>query len=93
MVQTFPSYIINKINKEKAFHKLLNNKLNEAEEKIKKYMKYIDKKIEEYRQLSINNANRLFDLREANNIEIDEFWREAKEVYVELLNQYNNMEK
>lgn len=56
-------------------------------------MKYIDKKIEEYRQLSINNANRLFDLREANNIEIDDFWREAKGVYVELLNQYNNMEK
>ena len=93
LVQTFPSYIINKINKEKAFHKLLNNKLNEAEEKIKKYMKYIDQKIEEYRQLSINNANRLFDLREANNIEIDDFWREAQGVYIELYNQYINKEK
>ena len=93
LVQTFPNYIINKINKEKAFQSLLNNKFGEAEEKIKKYKKYIDKKIEEYRQLSINNANRLLNLRQANNIEIDDFWREAQGVYTELLNQYINKEK
>ena len=92
LIQTLPKFIVNNFNKERAFNNLLNKKFYEAEEKIKKYKEYIDKKIEEYRQLSMNNANRLFYLREANNIEIDDFWREAKGVYIDLYNQYINKE-
>ena len=57
------------------------------------YKKHINKHIEDLRELSINNAIRLFGIREANNIEIDDFWKEAKGVYIELLNQYNKMKK
>ena len=92
LVQKFPKYLFNAFNKENKFHEFLNKKLTEAEEKIKMYMNYIDKKIGEFRELSINNANRLFDLREENNVDIDDFWREAQGEFTELFNQYNNNE-
>ena len=92
-VHSLPKYIVNKINKEKAFQKFIDKKLEEIEKKMNNYKKHINKHIEDLRELSINNAIRLFGIREANNIEIDDFWKEAKGVYIELLNQYNKMKK
>jgi len=78
---------------ENAFHKFIQRKLKENEEKMHEYNNFIDEKVEELRLLCINNADRLFGLKESNNIEIDDFWKETKDIYIELFNQYIDIEK
>ena len=78
---------------ENAFHKFIQKKLKENEEKMHEYNNFIDEKVEELRLLCINNADRLFGLKESNNIEIDDFWKETKDIYIELFNQYIDIEK
>ena len=78
---------------ENAFHSFIKKKLKENEVKMQEYNDFIEEKVEELRLLCINNADRLFDLRESNNIEIDDFWKESRDIYIELFNQYIDIEK
>ena len=78
---------------ENAFHSFIKKKLKENEVKMQEYNDFIEEKVEELRLLCINNADRLFDLRESNNIEIDDFWKETRDIYIELFNQYIDIEK
>ena len=88
---TFPLFSLFKENSpsnEKIFGDYISKKLKEVEQNMYKYMEYINEKIEELSVLCISNANRLLGLRESNNIEVDDFWKNAKDVYIELFNQY-----
>jgi len=83
-----PCSIKNKINKKGAFLAFINGKKKDLENKMENYKKYLNKNIEEMRKISINNVNKLYGLLESTNIEIDDFWIEAKEVYTNLFNLY-----
>ena len=53
----------------------------------------IKKAIKKYKALSLENAKRLLGLLEANNIETDDFWKEAKKEYIEIYNEFENYKK
>ena len=84
---------INPNLKENTFRSFIKKKIKEVEDKMHEYTDYVEEKIEELRLLCIDNANRLFGLRESNNIEVDEFWKETRDIYIELFNQYIDREK
>ena len=51
----------------------------------------IEKSINKFKNISIENAKRLLGLVEANKFETDDFWKESKEKYLLIFNNYKKI--
>ena len=88
-----PNFIINKMNDLRKFNQFLDEKKERVEYIMKSYSNSIKKAIKKQKALSLENAKRLLGLLEANNIETDDFWKEAKEEYIEIYNEFEKYKK
>ena len=83
-----PNFIINSISEERKFQKFLE----EIEGKIKNEFKTIKDSIEDniksYKNIVTKNINRLDGIIKAGNIKKDEYWKNAKEQYQIIYNNY-----
>ena len=83
-----PNFIINSMSEERKFQKFLE----EIEGKIKNEFKTIKDSIEDniksYKNIVTTNINRLDGIIKASNIKKDEYWKNAKEQYQIIYNNY-----
>ena len=83
-----PNLIINSVSEERKFQQFLE----EIEEKIKIEFKNIkvsiENNIKSYKNIVTKNITRLDGIIKVHNIENDEYWKNAKEKYLIIYNNY-----
>ena len=88
---TLPNYIINKFNDKRKFDIYISEKKKELENKMIFYEDLVNSKINSYKKLTLEKGKRLLGLLEANSIEVDEIWEDAKKEYLNIYNDYKNI--
>ena len=88
---SLPTFIINKFKDKRKFESFLDDMKNEIETEIVSISNSIDKNFNSYKKINMRNAKRLLGLIEAGNIKTDNYWKEAKEEYLKIFNDYKNI--
>ena len=86
-----PNKIMNQINQKRKFNQFINDRKKYIEEYMNNISSSIEKSINKFKNISIENAKRLLGLVEANKFETDDFWKESKEKYLLIFNNYKNI--
>ena len=86
-----PNYIINKFKYEKKFKEFIDESIKNIKWTFNIYSDSIKENIKKFEHLTIENSKRLLGLKKANSIEMDDLWREAKNIYEPILLRYKNL--
>ena len=88
-----PNMIINAVSEERRFQQFCE----EIEEKIVNDFQMIrdsiDNNIKSYKKIVINNIRRFYGVLQAGNIKNDEYWKDAKEIYQNIYNNFQILQK
>ena len=88
-----PNMIINAVSEERRFQQFCE----EIEEKIVNDFQMIrdsiDNNIKSYKKIVINNIRRFYGVIQAGNIKNDEYWKDAKEIYQNIYNNFQILQK
>ena len=90
-IYTLSNFVLNKFNDERKFNQFINEKKEYVETLMKSYLNSIEKNIKKFKELSIENAKRLLGLLKASSIEVDDFWRKAKDEYIMIFDMYKKI--
>ena len=90
LLYALPNYLINKAFDYRKYKQFIDEEKEYLNKLMKSYSNSIKKNLEKFKKLSFN-AKRLLGLLESNNIETDEFWKEAKEQYIKIYNDYKSL--
>ena len=88
-----PNFLINKFKKERKFNQFIDSNKEYANNLMKSYSNSINKNIKKFKKLSVENAKRLLGLLESNNIETDDYWKQTKEQYLNIYDEYQKIIK
>lgn len=83
-----PNFIINKFKKERKFNQFIDENKEYVNIIMKSYSNSIKNNMKKFKKLSVENAKRLLGLLESNNIETDDYWKQTKEQYLNIYNEY-----
>ena len=86
-----PNFVINKFNDKRKFDQFINEGKEYVENLMISYSHSIAKNIKKFKNYSLENAKRLLGLLEASGIQTDQFWRQAKEEYLIIFNNYKEI--
>ena len=86
-----PNKIMNQINQKRKFNQFINDRKKYIEDYMNNISSSIEKSINKFKNISIENAKRLLGLVEANKFETDDFWKESKEKYLLIFNNYKKI--
>ena len=91
LLYALPNFLINKAFDDRKYKQFIDEEKEYLNKLMKSYSNSIKKNLEKFKKLSFENANRLLGLLESNSIETDEFWKEAKEQYIKIYNDYKSL--
>ena len=88
---SLPTFIINRFKDKRKFESFLDDMKQDIETEIVSMSISIDKNFNSYKRINIQNAKRLLGLMHAGNIKTDNFWKDAKEKYLIIFNDYKKI--
>ena len=91
LLYALPNYLINKALDNRRYDQFIDEQKDYINRLMKSYSKSIKKNIEKFKKLSLENARRLLGLLKSNNIETDDFWKEAKKQYIKIYSDYKSL--
>ena len=91
LLYALPNYLINKAFDNRRYNQFIDEQKDYINRLMKSYSKSIKKNIEKFKKLSLENARRLLGVLKSNNIETDEYWKEAKKQYNKIYNDYKSL--
>ena len=91
LLYALPNYLINKVKEERKFNQYIDEQKEYLNNLMKSYSNSIKKNLEKFKKMSFENAKRLLGLLESNSIETNDYWKEAKEKYIIIYNDYKNL--
>jgi predicted Zn-dependent protease with MMP-like domain len=91
LLYALPNYLINKVLDNRRYDQFIDGQKDYINRLMKSYSKSIKKNIEKFKKLSLENARRLLGLLKSNNIETDDFWKEAKKQYIKIYSDYKSL--
>jgi len=91
LLYALPNYLINKAFDYRRYNQFIDEQKDYINKVMKAYSKSIQKSIEKFKKLNLENEKRLLGLLESNIIETDEFWKQAKEQYIKIYTEYKNL--
>ena len=83
--------MINKVLDNRRYDQFIDEQKDYINRLMKSYSKSIKKNIEKFKKLSLENARRLLGLLKSNNIETDDFWKDAKKQYIKIYSDYKSL--
>ena len=86
-----PNYLINKAFDKRKFNQFIDENKEWVENYMNSYSSSIKNNLKKFEKLSFENAKRLLGLLESNSIKTDDFWKEAKDLYLIIYNQYKKI--
>ena len=88
---SLPTFIINKFKDKRKFESFLDDMKQDIENELESISLSIEKNFNSYKRINMKNARRLLGLIEAGNIKTDNYWKEAKEEYLKIFNDYKKI--
>ena len=88
---SLPTFIINKFKDKRKFISFLDDMKQDVERELQSISISIDKNFKSYKAINMKNARRLLGLLKAGNIKTDNYWKEAKEEYLKIFNDYKKI--
>ena len=86
-----PNWIINIFKDQRKYNQFLDDKKDRIKRIMDSYLTSTKENIKKYKELTVKNTERFLGLSKAATIAEDDFWKEAKNKYLEIYEEYTNM--